>query len=426
MDGKSFTYVNSYVRKINKLYMNSETSDVKFVCDMDTDHPETIPAHKSILSMDNPIFYAMFYGPVKEKGDILIKDTCAAAFKEFLQFFYLGKVTLTSENIAQVMNLCKKYDMKECMTVCETTLQNSLTMDDMCFGYSIAVLYEQENLTKFCEQRIINTSAREIIKSESFLECERNLLEKILMLVSSKWSALEVVIACMEWAKAQCDRNNLELKPSNIRYQLGELFNWIPFENLTLEQFSQHFITYSGFFDLDEIGTINKKILLRSQQSNKFDLQLLPVNNPKSLHRGYSLNCDRRECSNSSTIKSKTYIGFTTKFSTNRNLLLTKFQIPIRPQQRITYRILEIKLNKPFPVLAVIQSKKNRIVLPKGCFIEAGKEYAVFATIENGEQMENATLKNVVQLEDNIEIRFLPDEFGSTYDLVSRLIFEIL
>ncbi|XP_055305797.1 uncharacterized protein LOC129570278 [Sitodiplosis mosellana] len=266
MSRKSFVYKNTYVKKIRGLYLDSKTSDVNFVFDVDTDHPVKIPAHKVILSLKNPVFDAMFYGPAKEGSNIPIADACAAAFKEFLQFFYLDKVRLSAEHIVQVINLCKKYDMEECMEACEKTLQKSLTINDMCSGYSIALVLEQKNLIEFCENKI-KTKAFKVMESESFLEAERSLLEKILTVVSSGWSALETVMACMEWAKAECNRNNFETSPGNLRIQLGELFGQIPFEKLTLEQFSQYTAAYNGFFDAEEIEVMNHRIQLQNQLS---------------------------------------------------------------------------------------------------------------------------------------------------------------
>lgn len=272
MSGKIFEYKNTYTqnlqRNITKLYLNSKTADVNFVFDANTHQSEKVPAHKTILSLDNPKFEAMFYGPNKERSDIQIKEISAAAFKEFLQFFYLDQVTLTAVNFVQVINLCKTYGMNEYMKACETTLRKSLTINDMCFGYGIALVLEQTNLIEFCERKIKNkANAREIMKSDSFLESDRISLERILKLVLSNWSALETIHACMEWAKADCDRNKLESNSKNLRNQLGELFNLLPFDKLTLKEFTQlNSVAYFDFFDTQETKEINQKILLQTKR----------------------------------------------------------------------------------------------------------------------------------------------------------------
>lgn len=60
----------------------------------------------------------MFYGELKENGNIRLSDTTHDAFQEFLQFFYLNEVELTEENVAGVMYLGDKYNVTSCMNVC--------------------------------------------------------------------------------------------------------------------------------------------------------------------------------------------------------------------------------------------------------------------------------------------------------------------
>ncbi|XP_055325743.1 BTB/POZ domain-containing protein 6-A-like, partial [Sitodiplosis mosellana] len=191
-----------------KLYLDAKTADVKFVFGKGTDHVETVPAHKNILSVSSPVFDKMFYGSLPEQGDVPIVDAYAAAFKEFLQFFYLAKVRLTSEHIIDVSNLCKKYELVEGLAICEEPLQKSSTNNEMCSGYALAMLPEIPNTIQFCEQKI-KSNAEAILKSTSFLECNRELLDKVIQLVTPKCSASAFVDACMAWAKAECGRDNL-------------------------------------------------------------------------------------------------------------------------------------------------------------------------------------------------------------------------
>ncbi|XP_055301678.1 BTB/POZ domain-containing protein 6-like [Sitodiplosis mosellana] len=408
-----FEYCNPNDRVINGLYLDTKKSDVSFVFDIDTDHPVKVPAHKIILSNNNPAFDAMFYGPVKEEGDIPIKNANVAAFKEFLQFFYLEEVRLTSENITQVMNLCKMYDMKKCTKICETVFQKSLTIDDMCFGYGFALLLEREYLVNFCELKI-KENARRIMESKSFLEADRSLLEKILILVSSdwsNWSALEIVIAWIEWAKAECGRNNLEASPANLRSQLGELFDRIPFEKLTLEEFSQH----KEFFNADEIVEMNQKIRLQNQLSNPFEPQSLST--PSSL--GNILDCDRRDVGLARNTRNSSLL-FDAVFSSNQKLLLTKFYISVEFEMRTKFKgFITDFLSAPNE--SRFESDGSCIVLSEPYVIEAGKEYTIYGVFDKKTEIQIPTLKHSVQLEQDITIAFRVRSF----DLVSRLVFQL-
>lgn len=258
--------VNNCLARSNgeKFYLDSGTADVKFVYGTGTDNVEIIPAHKIILSIDSPVFDAMFYGSLPELGDIPINEASPAVFKEFLQFFYLTKVRLTCENIADVANLCKMYEVKNGLRLCEGPLQRSLTIDDFCSGYELATLLELPNMLRFCEQKIIQ-NAENILVSASFLECNSDTLDKILQLltingIASICNAWRIVDACLAWAEAECGRKELEKSTANLRAQLGQSFGRIPFVELNKIEFEQFTTAHNEFFNETEKATIISKI----------------------------------------------------------------------------------------------------------------------------------------------------------------------
>lgn len=426
MSGQTFVQNNTYLRRIADLYLDSKSSDVNFVFDVDSDHPVKIPAHKAILSLKNAEFGAMFYGVGvgKEIDDIPIRDAGEDAFKEFLQFFYLDQVRLTAKNIARVMSLCKKYKMDECMKTCESIMRKSLPVDEMCFGYRVALLLEQKSLIEFCEQQIKLHSALQIMESNSFLESERNLLQKILTLVSADWSALETVIACTEWAKAECSRNNLKTSPENLRRQLGAVFSQIPFEKLTLTQYSQLIGTHKGFFNAEEIVTINQKILLYHQQWESFGIDLISVKvNERQQTEAYAPPSRISDCfrkvPGTHTFNSDSSL---TMFSSNKELLLTKFYIPHIIGSKLEYRV--VTADRRVVINDFIRSNQC-VELANPIVIEADKIYYIeIFGIEN-RSIEVPNLKKMVQLGQDVKIKFYSaNGFDASSDIISNLIFK--
>ncbi|XP_055308831.1 BTB/POZ domain-containing protein 6-A-like [Sitodiplosis mosellana] len=266
MSGNVFEQDNKMACSLGqKLYLNSKTADTKFVF---KDSTESVVAHKNVLSVVSQVFDTMFYGSLPENGDILIVDASPEAFKQFLQFFHLAKVRLTSEYIFQVANLCKKYQVNDGLKLCEFPMQQSLAINNMCSGYATAKLLEMENVIKFCEKEI-KQKATEVLKSFDFLECDYKLLDKILQLVSSKCSAPAIVDACMAWAKAKCVRNGRSTTDSNLKLQLNGLFHRIPFDDLSPEQFYQHRKTYKRFLDEDDLESIVMKTLSKKAKTSE-------------------------------------------------------------------------------------------------------------------------------------------------------------
>lgn len=108
-----------------KLYLNEDFEDVNFLFEID-DEIQKVPANKNILSVLSPVFYAMFFGPNKDDGDVKIVDASIDTFKEFLQLFYLNKVTITMEKIEDVVRLADKYDVLEHLNASAVLLENKL------------------------------------------------------------------------------------------------------------------------------------------------------------------------------------------------------------------------------------------------------------------------------------------------------------
>ena len=57
----------SSIAERTKFIFNSELlSDVKFVVAASTESKKVIPAHKFVLALSSPLFFAMFYGQMAE------------------------------------------------------------------------------------------------------------------------------------------------------------------------------------------------------------------------------------------------------------------------------------------------------------------------------------------------------------------------
>lgn len=259
-------------RGCEKLYLKSRSSDVSFI--FRSEEIEKVSAHKCILSAISPVFDAMFYGLHKQDGDIDVVDATPEAFKEFLQFFYCSEVKLSAENLPGVMDLCRRYLLDDWRTIsmaCTKLCESTLTLDNMCWGYELAILFELDELKTFCEKRIGENPA-EIFHSSSFLNCQPNLLGHILHLDSLKCAESIVFDGCMEWAVAECVRKKCdEINAQNLRSQLGALFYEIRFGEMALKEFQDRYLLYDGLFSLDEYRDITMMIGCKDFRPKNFN-----------------------------------------------------------------------------------------------------------------------------------------------------------
>lgn len=238
-------------------YFTSEIlSDVKFVFD----GAKEIPAHRFILATNSSVFRQMFFGNLKETGDIKIIDVSPEAFTEFLQFFYLEKVNLSGDNIEQIMYLADKYDVTQCKAVHGAVLKNSLFPDNFLWIYEMARKYNHDDLKAYCEERM-QIDPKSIFDTPSFKQCGYNQLMRVLS-VNLNCDELTVFNACMDWAKNKCKRENIVGNTGNYKKVLGDCFHLIRFPAMTNKEFCSVLQDHADFFDKDMLADIYTHITL--------------------------------------------------------------------------------------------------------------------------------------------------------------------
>lgn len=207
---------------------------------------EVIAAHRCVLAALSPTFKDQFYGNVL--GTVNIRHVTPAAYREFLQFFYTEKVTLTIDNVEEVMNLASQKLVVDLVNKCAEFLLHAVGLDKLCWCYQIAIAHKIPKLQYFCEEHI-SANIKEIFKTSDFLNCNCDMLCQIISLDSLNCKETEVFNACILWAQEQCKRrkNNFE-SLSNLREVLGNAFFKIRFSTMTHEEFAAIHKSYSELF----------------------------------------------------------------------------------------------------------------------------------------------------------------------------------
>ncbi|XP_055303759.1 BTB/POZ domain-containing protein 3-like isoform X3 [Sitodiplosis mosellana] len=304
-----------------KLYLNSELADVHFVFESN-DHIERVPAHKILLMAASDVFVKMFNGSWKEKDEVKIVDMSAAAFKEFLQFFYFGEVNLTMENIAAVMNLGEMYNVTECLAVCSKFLKNNLNDDNVCRNYGLAKLFNQDNLKKACET-FIGFNSNAVLKSTGFLSCDQKVLAEILRLNWLSCTEIELFEACMSWVKATVEEG--DLTKEQVQVKLGDSLYDIRFGSMSFDEFGALMPAYGHLFMGNEYADIIQIITNKEFQAVMFNGNREKRSNSDPWKTNKVFYCNRLHT------KYKVIAPYfiknleTTKFSSNEPLLLIGF-----------------------------------------------------------------------------------------------------
>lgn len=300
------------------LYLSTRLADVRFSFGLDgaSEAANRIPAHKHLLAVVSDVFEKMFYGDLKETGDIAIVDVSNAAFTEFLQFFYRSEVELSAEHIAGVMYLGQKYNVESCVNACAEILKMHVADEDVCEVLALAILYEQKDLLTVCEKRILVNTA-EIFQTAAFLECDGKVLAHILKMKLLSCSEVVVFEACMAWVRANSQQTNVS--KAAVQKYLGDLYYEIRFASMTIQELCALEAKYSEVLR-DDFHAIACTIAGRENDSVQFNSLPRQVEWDKTT----PITCDR-DLWESESQQCSLGIEEKTTFSTKQPLLLGRF-----------------------------------------------------------------------------------------------------
>lgn len=262
---KKFRYQQGDVGTM-QLYLATKLADVHFLFRSDRGITD-VPAHKTLLAMNSVVFEKLFRDEWKQSKNVRVTDASAAAFKEFLQFFYLSEGKLSAEHVADVMYLGNKYNVEKCVDACVELLQKDLTNENVCTTLSMAIFYDQEELMESCERRILANTA-DVFASKEFLACEKRVLAHILRMNQFSCSEVDVFEACMAWVRAK--NKQPFLSKAIVKNHLGDSYHQIRFASMTLQEFCALETNYGAVLSCD-FKTIVQLIAKPKRISKQFN-----------------------------------------------------------------------------------------------------------------------------------------------------------
>ena len=219
----------SHVReKITFLFNNDVLSDVTFVIRSSCGENDAkrskmvIPAHKFLLSIYSPVFYAMFCGEMAEKSDTIDLPDCEyEGMLEMLRYMYSNEVELNERNVLQVLYVAKKYILPSLAEKCVVFLMRNLDLANVLCVLSHAQKYDEKNLVDRCWE-MIESKTEEVVKLEEFAAIDRSLLEAIVKRATLTISEVELFRAVDLWATEECERQGVPASGKVKRRILGE------------------------------------------------------------------------------------------------------------------------------------------------------------------------------------------------------------
>ena len=210
------------------IFNNELLSDVKFV--VPASHNEfrsrksqkCIPAHKFLLAISSPVFYAMFYGEMAEtSGTIQLPDCDYESLLELFRFLYSDEVNLSGSNVMQVLYLAKKYLVPSLADNCTEYLQEHLAASNVFAVLPQAQKFEDKDLEERCWE-VIEEQTEKALTSEEFVTLERSVVESVVKRERLNVKEVDLFKAVDRWATKEVERQRLSPAGKVKRRILGE------------------------------------------------------------------------------------------------------------------------------------------------------------------------------------------------------------
>ena len=268
------------------IFNNELLSDVKFVVPASLNESEsrksrkTIPAHKFVLAISSPVFYAMFHGEMAETaGTVQLPDCDYGSLLELFRYLYSDDVKLSGSNVMQVLYLAKKYMVPSLADKCTEYLRKHLAASNVFSILPQAQKYEERDLENRC-WRVIEKHTQKVLMLDEFLTLDRSVVESVVKRYVLKVKEVDLFKAVDRWATKEQERQGKTPRRKVKREILGEeIVKAIRFSLIPEKEFA------SVVLDCDILS--EREICDMIKHYNDVDLKspLAFVHSPRTLRR---------------------------------------------------------------------------------------------------------------------------------------------
>ena len=252
------------------MFNNPLLSDIKFIFP-DTD--ATIPAHKYVLAVSSPVFFAMFYGNLAESRETIdISDIDPDTFLHFLRFIYCDEANFQDiDSAIKVWHLAVEYDIPSIARECAKFLDGNLDpLRTFCI-IPFAQKFKDQTVETMCWE-VIDYNAQTVAEDESFLDVKYELLLSFLERSSLRIKEINLFQAVDRWAAKRCEERSMTADGSNKRLALGEdLLRKIRFPLMIPKQFSD-VVLAEQILTQDEVIDVFKSFYSAYSDSTSFSI----------------------------------------------------------------------------------------------------------------------------------------------------------
>ncbi|CAG5126215.1 unnamed protein product [Candidula unifasciata] len=165
---KADDYGDIVMRQFQKLRAENELCDFKVLA-----QGRVFEVHRALLAATSDYFRVMFKGVMAEsKQDTIdLKGVSADGLQQVVEFIYSGEMTLSGENLTEVINTASHLQVASAIDVCSSYIKSLLTFDNYEELISIADTYSLEAVVTYWES-MIHERFVEFSNTQAFLKMD--------------------------------------------------------------------------------------------------------------------------------------------------------------------------------------------------------------------------------------------------------------
>ncbi|KAL9968019.1 hypothetical protein ACROYT_G026344 [Oculina patagonica] len=242
------------------IFNNELLSDVKFVVSStgESESKKVIPAHKFVLAISSPVFFAMLYGQMAETTDsIELPDCDYESVLVLFRYMYSDKANLSESNVMQVLYLANKYMVPSLAAKCTEYLRDNLDASNVFCILTHAQKFEDKDLEDRCWE-VIEKQTEEAVTSDEFVTLERSLVEAVVKREALSVKEVDLFKAVDRWATKESEKQGLTTGGDVKRRIMGEeIVRAIRFPLMSEKEFLS--VVYDSYvLTVQEVGDIMK------------------------------------------------------------------------------------------------------------------------------------------------------------------------
>lgn len=233
--------------------------------DMEIYFPEenlTIPAHLVIIAPASSVLSEMI--EASQTNTIQIIDPPHNMFMDVLRYIYTDFLEITIDNACAIMTVAKSYKIKYLEQKCINVIAAEINVDNVCSLFNKVV---NDNVVSERCLNLIKAQTREIINHKSFLNLNVDKLREFLEIDCLNVNEKELYDSCLCWADNACKLSGIESTGQNKRNALNKCELLIRFPTMDTHTFIECVRMEPHFFTKEEIGELNKSIIIGANES---------------------------------------------------------------------------------------------------------------------------------------------------------------